>query len=102
MGQSGTTTTRHTRVRAESTGVRAMPDLFDMWRQEHPDADLQDIPGDLVMICWDYAFPGGRRQFSLRFHQEVIDRVKALRDTEVTGAFRPTWQRHRQADSIRT
>ena len=22
--------------------------FFDMWRQEHPDADLQDIPGDLV------------------------------------------------------
>jgi len=22
--------------------------FFDMWRQDHPDADLQDIPGDLV------------------------------------------------------
>jgi potassium-transporting ATPase KdpC subunit len=22
--------------------------FFDMWRQEHPDADLQEIPGDLV------------------------------------------------------
>jgi K+-transporting ATPase ATPase C chain len=22
--------------------------FFDMWRQEHPDADLQNIPGDLV------------------------------------------------------
>ena len=22
--------------------------FFDMWRQEHPDTDLQDIPGDLV------------------------------------------------------
>jgi K+-transporting ATPase ATPase C chain len=22
--------------------------LFDMWRQDHPDADLQDVPGDLV------------------------------------------------------
>jgi K+-transporting ATPase ATPase C chain len=22
--------------------------FFDMWRQEHPDADLQDVPGDLV------------------------------------------------------
>src|ERR1700736_2474588 len=23
--------------------------FFDMWRQEHADADLQDVPGDLVM-----------------------------------------------------
>ena len=23
--------------------------FFDMWRQEHPDAQLQDVPGDLVM-----------------------------------------------------
>jgi K+-transporting ATPase ATPase C chain len=22
--------------------------FFDMWRQEHPDADMQDVPGDLV------------------------------------------------------
>lgn len=22
--------------------------FFDMWRQEHPDADLQDLPGDMV------------------------------------------------------
>jgi K+-transporting ATPase ATPase C chain len=22
--------------------------FFDMWRQEHPDADLKDVPGDLV------------------------------------------------------
>ena len=22
--------------------------FFDMWRQEHPDVDLQDVPGDLV------------------------------------------------------
>jgi len=22
--------------------------FFDMWRQDHPDADLQDVPGDLV------------------------------------------------------
>lgn len=32
--------------------VKDGPDIqfmfFDMWRQDHPDADLQDIPGDLV------------------------------------------------------
>ena len=22
--------------------------FFDMWRQDHPDADLQDVPGDMV------------------------------------------------------
>ncbi len=32
--------------------VKDGPDIqsifFDMWRQDHPDADLQDVPGDLV------------------------------------------------------
>ena len=31
---------------AEGADIQAM--FFDMWRQEHPDADLSDVPGDLV------------------------------------------------------
>lgn len=29
-------------------GVDIESVFFDMWRQDHPDADLQEIPGDLV------------------------------------------------------
>jgi K+-transporting ATPase ATPase C chain len=30
----------------EGTDIQAT--FFDMWRQEHPDADLEDVPGDMV------------------------------------------------------
>ena len=29
-------------------GADIQSTFFDMWRQDHPDADLQDVPGDLV------------------------------------------------------
>src|ERR1700677_438843 len=31
-----------------NTGNDIQSIFFDMWRQDHPDADLQDVPGDLV------------------------------------------------------
>ena len=31
----------------EGTDIQST--FFDMWRQEHADADLEDVPGDLVM-----------------------------------------------------
>jgi len=31
----------------EGTDIQST--FFDMWRQEHADADLEDMPGDLVM-----------------------------------------------------
>ena len=47
-----------TRMRADgktATAIEPVKDgsdiqsiFFDMWRQDHPDADLQNIPGDLV------------------------------------------------------
>jgi K+-transporting ATPase ATPase C chain len=30
----------------EGTDIQSI--FFDMWRQDHPDADLQDVPGDMV------------------------------------------------------
>jgi len=30
----------------EGSGIQSI--FFDMWRQEHPEADLQEVPGDLV------------------------------------------------------
>ena len=30
----------------DGAGIQSI--FFDLWRQEHPDADLQDVPGDLV------------------------------------------------------
>jgi len=44
-GADGSTQTTIAAV-AEGADIQAM--FFDMWRQEHPDADLSDVPGDLV------------------------------------------------------
>lgn len=37
-----------TTVEPVKEGLDIQSIFFDMWRQDHPDADLQDIPGDLV------------------------------------------------------
>jgi potassium-transporting ATPase KdpC subunit len=37
-----------TRIEPVKDGPEIQSIFFDMWRQDHPDADLQDVPGDLV------------------------------------------------------
>jgi len=37
-----------TTIEAVNTGTDIQSLFFDMWRQDHPDAILQDVPGDLV------------------------------------------------------
>jgi len=35
-------------VEPVKTGTDIQSIFFDMWRQEHPAVELQDVPGDLV------------------------------------------------------
>jgi K+-transporting ATPase ATPase C chain len=35
-------------IESVNVGTDIQSIFFDMWRQEHPDADMQDVPGDLV------------------------------------------------------
>jgi K+-transporting ATPase ATPase C chain len=44
-GAGGKTTTTIEPVK-DGSDIQSI--FFDMWRQEHPDADLQNVPGDLV------------------------------------------------------
>jgi potassium-transporting ATPase KdpC subunit len=46
--QTGADGTPQTTIEPVSEGTDIQAFLFDMWRQEHADADLQDVPGDLV------------------------------------------------------
>ena len=47
--QTGADGKSQTSIQPVKEGSDIQGTFFDMWRQEHPDAELQDVPGDLVM-----------------------------------------------------
>ena len=47
--QTGADGKPETSIQPVKEGSDIQSNFFDMWRQEHPDADLQNVPGDLVM-----------------------------------------------------
>ena len=46
--QTGADGKSQTSIQPVKDGSDFQSNFFDMWRQEHADADLQDVPGDLV------------------------------------------------------
>jgi potassium-transporting ATPase KdpC subunit len=46
--QTGADGKSQTSIQPVKDGSDIQANFFDMWRQDHPDADLQDVPGDLV------------------------------------------------------
>ena len=48
VSQTGADGKPKTTIQPVKEGSDIQSTFFDMWRQEHPDADLQDVPGDLV------------------------------------------------------
>jgi potassium-transporting ATPase KdpC subunit len=62
-----------TGVDAVNTGSDIQSIFFDMWRQEHPDISLQDIPGDFVTTSGSGLDP----HISLQNAEYQLDRVAA-------------------------
>jgi K+-transporting ATPase ATPase C chain len=48
VAQTGADGKSQTSIQPVKDGSDIQANFFDMWRQEHADADLQDVPGDLV------------------------------------------------------
>jgi K+-transporting ATPase ATPase C chain len=58
-------------IQAVNTGSDIQSNFFDMWRQDHPDADLKDLPGDLVTTSGSGLDP----HISLQNAEYQLDRI---------------------------
>ena len=64
-----------TAIEPVKEGTDIQSTFFDMWRQEHADADLQEVPADMVMASGSGFDP----HITLKNAQYQLDRVAAQR-----------------------
>jgi len=75
-GADGKSTTS---IQPVSSGSDVQSIFFDMWRQEHPDAPLQDIPADMVTASGSGLDP----HISMQNAEYQLDRVAGKRAADI-------------------
>ena len=68
-----------TTIQPVNTGSDIQSNFFDMWRQDHPDADLADVPGDYVTTSASGLDP----HISLQNAEYQLDRVASTWATDL-------------------
>ncbi|MGA7723274.1 MAG: potassium-transporting ATPase subunit C [Ignavibacteriaceae bacterium] len=69
----------HTSVEIVKSGTDIQSNFFDMWRQDHPDVALQNIPGDLVTASGSGLDP----DITLQNAEYQLDRVSSKWATDL-------------------